>query len=341
MLKVLFVQNKGYSSSSFTRQINMLKDFFNEKFINAGFINEKINFDIDTTKSDIDVKHKFYSMTADNIKFYGTANVKNELRQVIKEGDYHIVVFLYKPNEKVDGMILPFTTFSGLYKDTEFISIVDRVDKHAIVHEFIHAIINILERLGWVTHAIDQMDATLVNGKSIPYHKNHDPLAPDGNYAITLRGISPYIKYLNQMKPKRNWILEAIEQLMAQIAVLQKKVPEKPKYRYWSETEAENMSHDLMLMLDDLRDKVGFPLIKTSGYRTPEYNKQIGGASNSEHIKMPAEAMDIACTESSKRFAIIKTALEIGFNRIGIGQTFIHLGISKTHPQNVIWHYYK
>lgn len=39
------------------------------------------------------------------------------------------------------------------------------------------------------------------------------------------------------------------------------------------------------LMLDQARDYYGGPMILTCGYRSPEYNKQIGGVPNSAHIR--------------------------------------------------------
>lgn len=38
-------------------------------------------------------------------------------------------------------------------------------------------------------------------------------------------------------------------------------------------------------VLDPLRGNLGKPIIITSGYRNPEYNKRVGGAENSQHIK--------------------------------------------------------
>ena len=52
----------------------------------------------------------------------------------------------------------------------------------------------------------------------------------------------------------------------------------------------ENMKLLVEKVLDPLREKVGAIRIN-SGYRTPEHNKKIGGATNSQHTK--GEAADI------------------------------------------------
>ena len=52
----------------------------------------------------------------------------------------------------------------------------------------------------------------------------------------------------------------------------------------------KNMNTLVDKIIDPLREKVGAIRVN-SGYRTPAYNKQIGGATNSQHCK--GEAVDI------------------------------------------------
>ncbi len=47
-------------------------------------------------------------------------------------------------------------------------------------------------------------------------------------------------------------------------------------------------------VLEPIRDLVEVPLIITSGYRSPELNKHIGGSETSQHCK--GEAADFHCT---------------------------------------------
>ena len=57
------------------------------------------------------------------------------------------------------------------------------------------------------------------------------------------------------------------------------------------DTGEVKVSTDLITRLNQLREDLGVPIHVTSGYRTPEYNEQIGGADQSRHIT--GEAADI------------------------------------------------
>lgn len=86
--------------------------------------------------------------------------------------------------------------------------------------------------------------------------------------------------------------------------------------------------------------KIKFPI--TSGCRCPMHNKIEGGSCNSDHITtetIQCEGADVKCRNSNDRFKIIKAGVEAGFTRIGIARTFVHLGMSKENPQEVIWLY--
>lgn len=57
-------------------------------------------------------------------------------------------------------------------------------------------------------------------------------------------------------------------------------------------------------VLQPVRDKLGFPMTITSGYRSPALNRAIGGVANSQHMK--GEAADIQCFTAGK-FDVKKT----------------------------------
>jgi len=98
-----------------------------------------------------------------------------------------------------------------------------------------------------------------------------------------------------------------------------------------------NMSQEILSMLDAARKIYGKPMRITSGFRTKTHNKKVGGVKSSSHLK--GLAADIACSESKDRFDMIKALLEVGFKRLGVAGTFIHVDIDKNKSQNVIWTY--
>lgn len=73
----------------------------------------------------------------------------------------------------------------------------------------------------------------------------------------------------------------------------------------------------------------------TSGLRSVEHNKKIGGSPTSSHLK--GLACDIACSNSTERLLIIKTALDAGFVRIGVAKDHIHLDVDPDKAQYCTW----
>lgn len=73
-------------------------------------------------------------------------------------------------------------------------------------HEMYHCIARLLGQKGHPV--VDEMDYTFVNGVGIPYYKNWEPYAEDGNFAVMTKKLLPLIKYLIQLEPmvtiKRN-----------------------------------------------------------------------------------------------------------------------------------------
>lgn len=96
---------------------------------------------------------------------------------------------------------------------------------------------------------------------------------------------------------------------------------------------------DIVLLnnLDKLRELYGKPIYVNSGFRCKDHNFTVGGNPNSEH--MDGKGADLRCESSMDRFKLIELALHVGFRRIGIGNTFVHVGSCKKRPQGVIWVY--
>jgi len=82
------------------------------------------------------------------------------------------------------------------------------------------------------------------------------------------------------------------------------------------------MDQDFLANLDYARELAKTPFVITSGYRCEAHNNAINGDPDN-HPK--GIAADIACDTGPKRLAIVSALLAAGFERIGLGPTFIHV----------------
>ena len=96
------------------------------------------------------------------------------------------------------------------------------------------------------------------------------------------------------------------------------------------------MNKEFLFKLDEARMLAGTPFRITSGYRTDAHNKKVGGVKGSSHTK--GCAVDIAVNSGLQRSAIVCALAKVGFTRIGIAKTFVHVDLDK-EKQNSIWLY--
>ena len=82
----------------------------------------------------------------------------------------------------------------------------------------------------------------------------------------------------------------------------------------------------LIDMLQSFRDYLQKPIIITSAYRSPEYNRKIGGSPTSQHLY--GRAVDIK-VPGILPMDVGNAAAEIGFKGIGVYNTFTHVDIRK------------
>lgn len=92
------------------------------------------------------------------------------------------------------------------------------------------------------------------------------------------------------------------------------------------------IDYELACILQKIRDIAG-PTIINSAYRTPSYNKKVGGASNSYHIY--GSAADIKCVNTNLE-TICNIANSLGVKGIIKYPTFIHIDtrINQYHANN-------
>ena len=97
------------------------------------------------------------------------------------------------------------------------------------------------------------------------------------------------------------------------------------------------MDKDFLEKLDLVRAKFDKPIKINSGVCTEEHNKKVGGKYNSSHLT--GYAADLHCNNSRDRYELLICLLDVGFNRIGVGNTFIHVDSDPEKPIDVVWTY--
>ena len=99
----------------------------------------------------------------------------------------------------------------------------------------------------------------------------------------------------------------------------------------------------LIEKLNMLRRLYGKALVVVSGARCVEYNRSVGGVENSAHLPhsqtKQCRAVDIYVVDSADRYTLVDYALRIGFNRIGLAKTFLHLDVAWDLEKHIIFNY--
>lgn len=86
----------------------------------------------------------------------------------------------------------------------------------------------------------------------------------------------------------------------------------------------EKMGYEYMLWLEEVRKRAGVPMSVSSSYRSPDYNKGVGGAQDSAHTDVPCDAVDVRMAPrpddphwNLSRWEIKAAARDLGCVRIG------------------------
>ena len=105
--------------------------------------------------------------------------------------------------------------------------------------------------------------------------------------------------------------------------------------KYFKNIE-EGMNVEFLAKLDEAREFSKIPFIINSAYRSTEHPESIKNPTSS-HIK--GLAVDISVKDSVTRFKVLNALIAVGFSRIGVAGTFIHVDLDIDKSQNVIWTY--
>lgn len=100
----------------------------------------------------------------------------------------------------------------------------------------------------------------------------------------------------------------------------------------------QDMDQQFMRQLDAARASAGIPFVLNSAYRSPAWELSKGRTGRGDHPQ--GRGVDIRCNTSANRMKIVRALLDNGFRRIGIANTYVHAGLGKDLPQDVMWDYY-
>lgn len=95
-------------------------------------------------------------------------------------------------------------------------------------------------------------------------------------------------------------------------------------------------------LLDPVRRRWGFPIRVTSGFRSPELNRKVGGAAGSQHLRGEAADITAGDLEKNKRlFGMIiemQRAGEIVFDQLidEKGYLWLHISFSSNNRNQVL-----
>ena len=86
-----------------------------------------------------------------------------------------------------------------------------------------------------------------------------------------------------------------------------------------------------MDLLEQMRVRLGFPIVFNSGYRCPEHNRRVGGEEHSMHMSFAADIRPAHVSGDgdgvweAKLHSLWGAAKELGFGGIGIYDTWVHV----------------
>ena len=92
----------------------------------------------------------------------------------------------------------------------------------------------------------------------------------------------------------------------------------------------DDLHEPILAEIVEVERRCGFEFTITRSCYCPECNKKVGGAPHSAHMKEShacgkSKAYDISVENSNQRFLIVKNAIDRGFVRIEVRDTWIHL----------------
>ncbi len=108
----------------------------------------------------------------------------------------------------------------------------------------------------------------------------------------------------------------------------------------------EHMDPRLVEILDLVRAELNMPLRINSAVRCSKHNAAVGGSARSEHVPQNTDTgkctgVDVHLPNTNFLYHLLRALHKHAVPRLGLNQQkmFLHLGLSKNHPQHVFFNY--
>lgn len=82
----------------------------------------------------------------------------------------------------------------------------------------------------------------------------------------------------------------------------------------------------LVMVLQSIRSHFGVPVVIHSAYRTPQYNKQVGGAAHSQHCYGMAADISVSGQKPETVAAFARTLMP-DWGGVGVYESFCHIDV--------------
>lgn len=197
-MKILIIKNKDVKDGFIEEQTEYMTEYFSEDAPEEFGVSSR-QFEFETIETEIDIEFVKVGTNTAGQEAYGADNIKRHIYDLVPEGVYHAVFFIYdgKTIFEKDKYNAPFTYTKNLYTKTPMVQCPDNVDERVLTHEWMHVEEKVYAAMGIIVE--EQMDKTLVDGEWIPYYKNSFPLTQGGNFNVSLDIFEPYVYKLEDL----------------------------------------------------------------------------------------------------------------------------------------------
>lgn len=346
-MKIHILFEKGVKKKSINWVMNTSKEYFENKFVGV-HIDKPFNLEFSVGETKLIHEYIYGGKQSEGRNYY-TTNFFDKLKENDSEipDEVEVVVYLYNNKFITIGSdyVAPRTYPTSIKKGVHYFEMYtdfEQLSPTAPVHELMHILCIKLSEKGFIPRGVsDNMDVTYIKGVTYTYLENSNPLSLTGNFAITFKHIKQLLDYVS-VENKATLTQRIKSQITALQLQLEKSLAIKEPYRHFrldEKTGAEgtiaDLNKNLMTMIDDAREYAGIPFSITSGHRSIEHNKKVGGVKDSAHLS--GLAVDIKATTGEDKLIIVGALLKAGFERIGVSWkgNFVHADIDKSKPKTL------